>query len=36
MSTFLSMTNEVLSRLRESQVASVASTDYATLIGRFK
>lgn len=35
MSTWLSMTNEVLSRLRESQVATVSATDYSTLIGRF-
>jgi hypothetical protein len=35
MATWLSMTNEVLSRLRESQVATVTATDYSTLIGRF-
>lgn len=35
MATWLSMTNEVLSRLRESQVATVSATDYSTLIGRF-
>lgn len=35
MDTWLSMTNEVLSRLRESSVATVTATDYSTLIGRF-
>jgi len=35
MATWLSMTNEVLSRLRESQVATVTATDYAVLVSRF-
>jgi hypothetical protein len=35
MTTWLQATNEVLSRLRESTVASVSTSAYSTLIGRF-
>lgn len=35
MATWLSMTNEVLARLRESSVASVSTSAYSSLIGNF-
>lgn len=35
MATFLSMTNDVLARLRESSVATVSATTYSTLCGKF-
>lgn len=35
MATYLQLVNDVLIRLRESQVTTVASTDYGTLIGKF-
>ena len=35
MTTFLQAVNETLSRLREDSVATVTTTDYSTLIGRF-
>jgi hypothetical protein len=35
MTTFLSATNDVLARLRESSVASVTTSTYSTLIGKF-
>jgi hypothetical protein len=35
MSTFLQLTNEVLIRLRESQVSTINETAYSTLISRF-
>ena len=35
MTTFLAAVNETLSRLRENSVATVTTTDYSTLIGRF-
>ena len=35
MTTFLAAVNETLSRLREDSVATVTTTDYSTLIGRF-
>jgi hypothetical protein len=33
--TYLQLVNDVLIRLRESQVASVTTNDYSTLIGKF-
>lgn len=35
MSTYLECVNDVLIRLRESQVSTVSQTNYSTLIGRF-
>ena len=35
MTTFLEATNDVLTRLRESNVTSVTQTTYSTLIGKF-
>ena len=34
-STFLTLTNDVLSRLRESSVTAVSANDYSTLVGKF-
>ena len=35
MATYLSMVNDVLARLRENSVTTVATTTYSTLIGKF-
>lgn len=35
MATFLSLTNDVIARLRETQVASIASSPYSTLISKY-